>query len=316
MIPAGIDVTKQPLLDRHNIASHTDPYQAEAEQPEFSGSILVAEDTPTNQILIKSLLKKLGLEVTIAEDGNEALQKVLTSQFDLIFMDIMMPYMNGYEATKEIRKKGIATPIVALTANAMKGDDKKCIEAGCDDYLTKPIDRRELLRMLEKYLSSTSESQADPLVERIDAASMEVDELSRSICDTTSRNDEKIIDWSELVIRGMDEAILKEVIPTFLADKKERLNKLTEAVEAGDAKEVKLYTHAIKGGAGNIGAKKLSDAAFELEHMASQEDLSNAGELLEGIKTEFEKFELFVSQPNWIQIAKEQANIKKVEQAN
>ena len=69
-------------------------------------------------------------------------------------MDMMMPHMNGYEATKAIRKEGITTPIVALTANAMKGDDKKCIEVGCDKYLAKPIDRRELLKTINKYLPS------------------------------------------------------------------------------------------------------------------------------------------------------------------
>ncbi len=154
IIPADVDVTKQPLLDRHNIASHTDPNQAETEQPEFSGNVLVAEDSPTNQVLIKLLLEQLGLQVTIAEDGNQALQKVLTGQFDLILMDMMMPHMNGYEATQEIRKVGITTPVIALTANAMKGDDKKCIEVGCDDYLAKPIDSRELLKVISKYLPS------------------------------------------------------------------------------------------------------------------------------------------------------------------
>ncbi len=153
-IPADVDVTKQPLLDRHNIASQTDTNQAEAEQPEFSGDILVAEDSSTNQMLIKLLLEQLGLQVTIAEDGNQALQKVLTGQFDLIFMDMMMPHMNGYEATQAIRKQGITTPVIALTANAMKGDDKKCIEVGCDDYLAKPIDSRKLLKVISKYLPS------------------------------------------------------------------------------------------------------------------------------------------------------------------
>ncbi len=100
------------------------------------------------------MLKQLGLQVTIAEDGNKALQKVLTSQFDLVLMDIMMPNMTGYEATEAIRKEGITTPIVALTANAMVGDDKKCIDAGCDDYLPKPIDRRELSRIISKHLAS------------------------------------------------------------------------------------------------------------------------------------------------------------------
>ena len=153
-IPANIDITKQPFMDRPDIASHIHPTHTKEEQPEFSGNILVAEDVPTNQVLIKSLLKRLGLQVTIAEDGNQAMQKVMTQQFDLIFMDMMMPNMNGYEATAALRKEGIATPIIALTANAMKGDDKKCFEAGCNEYLAKPLDSIELLKMIRKYLPS------------------------------------------------------------------------------------------------------------------------------------------------------------------
>jgi PAS domain S-box-containing protein len=153
-IPAGVDVTEQVTLYTHNIGSRTALSQIKAEQPEFSGNILVAEDTPTNQMLIELLLKRMGLQVTIAEDGNQALQKVLTKTFDLILMDMQMPHMNGYDATKELRKKGFTTPIVALTANAMKGDDKKCLEVGCDEYLSKPIDRRELLEVIGKYLPS------------------------------------------------------------------------------------------------------------------------------------------------------------------
>jgi hypothetical protein len=103
-------------------------------------------------VLIKSLLNKMGLEVTIAADGNKALQKALTRQFDLILMDIQMPHMNGYEATRALRKEGITTPIVAQTAYAMKGDDKKCLEAGCNDYLPKPIDCERLVAILAKYL--------------------------------------------------------------------------------------------------------------------------------------------------------------------
>ena len=141
-------------MDRHNIASYTDPRLLQEEQLEFSGHVLVAEDAPTNQVLMKSLLERLGLQVTIAADGNEVLQKVLTGRFDLIFMDIAMPYMDGHEATRAIRKEGVTTPIAALTAGVMKGDDKKCFEAGCDEYLAKPIDRRELLKTLGKYLPS------------------------------------------------------------------------------------------------------------------------------------------------------------------
>ena len=153
-IPANVDVTKQQLLYIDNITNNTDTCQTEADQPEFSGNILVAEDAPTSQVLIKLLLERLGLRVTIAEDGNEALQKVLTHQFDLIFMDMMMPNMDGCEAARAIKNAEITTPIVALTANAMKGDDKKCFDAGCDDYLTKPINHKKLLNVLSKYLPS------------------------------------------------------------------------------------------------------------------------------------------------------------------
>jgi signal transduction histidine kinase/CheY-like chemotaxis protein len=178
-IPANVDITKQPLLDRQDFAGNTDHSKAKTGQPEFSGDILVVEDSPTNQVLIKSLLERSGLHVTIAEDGNEALQKVLTQQFDLIFMDMMMPHMNGYEAAKELRKEGIKTPVIAVTANVMKGDDKKCLEAGCDDYLAKPIDRRELFKMLEKYLSPTSQEEDYSVAEEIDAIKHEVDKVKQ-----------------------------------------------------------------------------------------------------------------------------------------
>ena len=108
------------------------------EQVEFSGRCLVAEDNPTNQVLIKTLLEKMGLEVVIAEDGNKAVQEVLSQHFDLIFMDIQMPNMDGYEATKVLRGEGITTPVIALTAH---GDMEKCLSVGCDDYLAKPIKR-------------------------------------------------------------------------------------------------------------------------------------------------------------------------------
>jgi len=176
-IPAGLDVTKQPHLDIQ--ARHIDPHKAKKEQPGFSGRVLVAEDEPSNQMLIKSLLKRLGLQVTIAEDGNQAMQKIISGQFDLIFMDMMMPRMNGYEATKALRKQGITTPIVALTANAMKGDDKKCLDAGCDDYLSKPLDHRELFKTLDKYLPSPSRD----LTGTIDSARHQVDELTHLCSD-------------------------------------------------------------------------------------------------------------------------------------
>lgn len=184
-IPAGVDVKSQPLLDENDFAKELNTKPVTAPQPRFSGRVLVAEDNPSNQMLINLLLQQLGLEVSLAKDGKEALAKALEQPFDLIFMDIQMPKMNGYEAAKVLRKKAVTTPIVALTAHAMKGDDKKCTAAGCNDYLPKPIGHNELLKIITKYLPEKSTG----LGERIDSVRSQVDELSELCGDEKSSQD-------------------------------------------------------------------------------------------------------------------------------
>jgi len=156
VLPAGVDATKDGFLDRHNLAEELRTDRDKSVETAFLGRVLVAEDSLTNRTLIELLLKRFGLEVTIAVDGNEAVQKAQNEAFDLILMDMQMPNLNGYEATKTLRKAGSATPIVALTANVMKGDDKKCLAAGCDDYISKPLDRARLIEVIGKYLASAT----------------------------------------------------------------------------------------------------------------------------------------------------------------
>jgi len=153
MLPTNLDVKSQPSLDMSELEVET---QAEDDllQARFSGHVLVAEDVMTNQLLIQHLLERMGFEVTIVDDGNKAVQKAMNQSYDLIFMDMQMPNMNGYEATRMLRDKSVETPIIALTANAMAGDEGKCICAGCDDYLAKPINRRLLTEKTLKYVSS------------------------------------------------------------------------------------------------------------------------------------------------------------------
>ncbi len=125
---------------------------------QFDGRILVAEDVYTNQLLIKAILGKMGFEVVIAEDGQEAVEKALSETFDIILMDMHMPRLNGIDATKQIREAGSATPIMALTASLASSDRQKCIAAGCNEYLSKPIDRAELTETLHRYLKSPAGS--------------------------------------------------------------------------------------------------------------------------------------------------------------
>jgi len=296
VIPAGLDVTKQPFLDRHNIAGYREGESDKADKIKFSGKVLVAEDVKTNQMLMKSLLEKMGIEVTIAEDGNRAIQKALAYKFDLILMDIQMPQVDGYEATKTLRAGGMTTPIIALTAGAMKGDDVKCTKAGCNGYLTKPIDRYKLTEILGKYLTSENETlQSENAAKHQTAQSPDL---------ADEQDDEEIIAWDRLIARGFDEQLIEKIMPTCIENNREHLEKLTSAVKKADAGDVELCAHAINGSAGNMGAARLSEIAARLELMAREQDLSDADELLQNITIEFKKLQAFVSNPDWIEIAK------------
>jgi CheY-like chemotaxis protein len=128
--------------------------------------VLLAEDNPVNQLLITRLLEKRGHSVVVAANGREALAALEEESYDLVFMDIQMPDMDGIEATAAIREKennsGKHQPVIALTAHAMKGDQERCLEAGMDDYLSKPIRPQELDDILEKYVGRRMEAANEP----------------------------------------------------------------------------------------------------------------------------------------------------------
>ena len=296
VIPAGLDVTKQLFLDRHDIAGYWEDESDKADKVKFFGKVLVAEDVKTNQMLIRSMLEKMGIEVTIADDGNLAIQKALTEEFDLILMDIQMPNMDGYEATKALRAEGLATPIIALTANAMKGDETKCIKAGFDGYLSKPIDRYKLTRILGNYLTCDNEIPQN----KNDAKKQTAQSPAAG-----EQDDGQIIDWGRLVTRGFDEELIEKIMPVFVEDNIKRLEELGSAIKKANARDVRVHAHTIKGSAGNVGAVRLSEIAARLEQMALKDDLSQAEELLQNITAEFNKLHAFVSKQDWIETAKE-----------
>jgi len=120
----------------------------------YNGNVLVVEDNPSNQKLIAIFLQRMGLEVTLANDGLEAVEVCGQRTFDIILMDMQMPNMNGYDATRQLRSQGLKTPIIAVTANAMSGDEQKCIDVGCDGYLSKPIDRDKLDELVRQHLGA------------------------------------------------------------------------------------------------------------------------------------------------------------------
>lgn len=137
------------------MASAPSAAQEEVDDAKAREKVLVADDNAVNQRLVKRLLEKLGCSVDLATNGREALQKAMERCYAIIFMDCSMPEMDGYQATAELRrlqaKAAIRVPVIAFTANAMDGDRARCLEAGMDDYLTKPVRIEELRAMLERW---------------------------------------------------------------------------------------------------------------------------------------------------------------------
>ncbi len=142
----------------HKLNDEPVNFSPDAEQFEFPAHILIAEDTPANQLVATEMLKNLGCHVETAVNGLEALEMIKHQDYDLVFMDCQMPVMDGYQATAQIREqekttKGRRLPIIAMTANAMQGDRERCIQAGMDDYMAKPVRREELITVLQSWYS-------------------------------------------------------------------------------------------------------------------------------------------------------------------
>lgn len=311
VLPAGTDLEWQKSQYNHQSQDQISNCNKVVEQKKFSGHILVAEDVEANQVLVKAILSKMGLEVTMANDGQEAVQKVFSGKYDLIFMDIQMPRMDGYEATSILRTKGITLPIIALTAHAMNDEYGRCIEKGFDDYLTKPIDRQAMISILCKYLNSKQENMDKPSVS--DSVPMNVTssnkyEVQSTIEDTGYDEEQVLINIDRLLDILGDEETINQIMPTYIEDNEKHFKELFESIQNNDAEAVKRHAHAIKGAGRNFGAVRLAEVAGRLENAGQNKDMSLAVSLFDEFKVEFEKVMAFISRPDWIEIAKQQCN--------
>ncbi|MHC4762248.1 MAG: response regulator, partial [Planctomycetota bacterium] len=321
VIPANVDVESQPSFDKYEFTRRLEQESDTLEEDQFIGRVLVAEDSPTNQRLVNLLLESMGLKVTLVGDGKGAVDKGLAQSFDLIFMDIQMPNMNGYNATKTLRNNGVTTPIVALTAHAMKGDRQKCISAGCDDYLTKPLKRKKLVQIIRKYLplnSKTRDESIDPVKSEVDQLSQlcsgkkSTDKPTCELADVQSK--EIIITWSAIMETCGDEDMIKGIVKIFLKDAPQCVELIADAIKTQNPKDIKLYAHRLKGSSEHITARQLSEIAYRLECAGEKEDIEEAALLFDDIKDEFQKVIAFLSKADWIEVAKQQENSKKIEQ--
>ncbi len=310
LFPSGVNVEDQPVMNRYQLSESLVTEKKPSQSGSLRGRILVAEDAAGNQALIRLLLERLGLEVVIVENGQQALDRALSESFDLIFMDMQMPVMNGYDAVRMLRQKGYTGPIVALTANAMKEDEKKCLAAGCDGYLQKPIDRAILSERLQTYLQrkesgmerqEPTRSEMDPMRELYEESSRGSGEEK---ADGAGSDSGVPIDWEDLSRVCDDPEILEVVAQTVLDETPDVLSQLQEAVSRQDAASIQLLAHRIKGTAKNLAAKTLADHAFALELAAKEGQTENAQALLDKIGEAAEQLKAFLAQENWIEQVK------------
>jgi signal transduction histidine kinase/CheY-like chemotaxis protein len=228
------------------------PQSAVATKPARRARILLAEDNVVNQRVAAGLLTKRGHDVTIAQDGREALARFDRESFDIVLMDVQMPDIGGIEATQAIRMRERGTGrhirIVAMTAHAMNGDRERCLTAGMDGYLSKPVDQHMLFAVVEQ-----EAGDVPPLAPAASLARQEV--LERL---------------------GGDERLLSEVIDLFLEDCPRRLAAIKAAVDARDAELIRTTAHALKGAAANLSEGGLFDAAGTLERIGAERRLEAA----------------------------------------
>ncbi|HZO81788.1 MAG TPA: PAS domain S-box protein [Candidatus Binataceae bacterium] len=269
---------------------------------------LVAEDNPINQKLARLQLRKLGIQADTVANGREALEAVLHVPYDVVLMDCQMPEMDGYQATREIRRREHAkrrTRIVAMTAHALAGDREKCLAAGMDDYLSKPVKAEELAAVLGRVfnLQPQGESEppagAEPAMRQITHNGSQPTALAQSAALTASANvevamqshpaqeTEPALDCAtleELRAEGAD--LLAELFDLFDAEAPAGVQKISEALERGDLKTAGIQAHRLKGSAAGLGAKRLQELCSAVEQATRAERADEARAMFERMSSE------------------------------
>ncbi len=243
--------TPPPLITRHSIqTSHRRLH------------ILLAEDNVINQHVVVKMLERQGHTVMVVSNGQEALAALAQEPFDLVLMDVQMPQMGGFETAAAIRTReqetGAHLPIVALTAHAMKGDRERCLAAGMDDYVAKPIEARQLYDVINNLLPTSgktpvSEPSAGRATATIDRAAL----------------------WEHV---NHDEALLKLITDLFVAQYPQQLREIKAAILRGDGPMVEVHAHALKGAVSNFTATAAVEATKQLELIGRQGDLARANQ--------------------------------------
>ena len=267
--------------------------------------ILLAEDNFTNQQVALAILKKLGLSADAVANGIEAVNALQTIPYDLVLMDCQMPEMDGYEATTRIRDpksrvRNHDVPIIAMTANAMQGDREKCLEAGMNDYIPKPVQPQTLAEVLNKWLPE-EENEGGRMKDEGGAGEKAGGGHKDTDDEQSQSRDAEVFDMAGMLARLMgDEDIARIVTDAFLEDIPKQIKRLKDFLAAGDAPGAELQVHSVKGAAANVGGEALREVAGEMERAGKAGDLACLRERMPELEEQFERLKQAIEKANML----------------
>ena len=233
----------------------SDPQRVDSVHRRIQGRVLLVEDSTVNQKLIHLMLTRSGLDVELADNGRIGCEKATQARdagtpYDVILMDMQMPEMDGYEATSLLRQQGYQVPIIALTAHAMDSDRRKCLDAGCDEYLTKPIEQDRLITIVAGFVADSPAKQSST--------------AGRSHAQSSN---------TVLVSEYADDPDLADLVVEFVEQLPQRIERLEQAVNDADRSQLADVAHQLAGAAGGYGFASITQVARTLEQQALRETL-------------------------------------------
>ncbi|MCP4645477.1 MAG: response regulator [bacterium] len=282
------------LVTRHTIAEAQEPAAPPKPLTEqyIHANVLVVEDNLVNQEVALEILKSLGCTVDIAGNGQHAVEMWQKKAYDVVFMDCQMPKMDGYEATRTIRQhetNGDHVPIIAMTAHAVKGDRQRCLAAGMNDYITKPVSPELVMSALLRWFQSDAANGQEAET---------IPEPREDLGDLAVLDEERLLNAT-----GGRPKTLQRITGVFLDNVPAEVEQLRLAVEAGDAKETRRLAHAIKGTAATIGGLRVNQIAFRVEALAEKGDVQEAATVFQALLPEFDRLIEALGTMDWVSAA-------------
>ncbi|GAB6090463.1 response regulator [Spirochaeta dissipatitropha] len=243
--------------------------------PRLSSSALIVEDHEVNRSLFVTILEYCGLKVETAVNGLDAVEKCIGKDYDIVFMDVQMPVMNGYDASARIRNIGRSMPIIGVTANALQGEREKCLKAGMNGYLPKPFKAKDVYPLLREYLEKDPDNISD----------------GANAVDINDETDGLVFSYDEALDTFMGKTdVLHRVLKSFCERGREQVSTIESDIRAGQFDNARIMAHGLKGGAGHLEAIPLAKAAHMVEESCAERQKGAALHYFKQLHHQFSRF--------------------------